>query len=111
MQVTVAQVIKYMVDNAQVQPDGSGVFVGTPRPLWETPGSVSSGPKYHALEDEGLVRDGRGRTAKWRIPATVMRANGVDVPVTPVLPAAATPATEEMPTIRLKKTKEAKKEA
>lgn len=106
--MTVDEVIQYMVDNAQVQPDGTGIFVGSPRPLWETSNGVSSGPKYHALYDAGLRRIGRGRSAQWIIPDTIMLAHGIRVAPTRVAPVEEAPA-DEMPTVRLRKSKEEKK--
>lgn len=106
--MTVDEVIQYMVVNAQVQSDGSGIFVGTPRPLWETKTSVSSGPKYRALYDAGLVRQGRGRSAKWIIPVTVMRAYGGYAVTGPSVEDEQT-LVDEMPQVRLKKSREEKK--
>ncbi len=60
------QVIRYMVAN-QV----NGIFIGTPRTRAEEV-AVSSGPMYHALRDMGMIRQGRGRTARWTIPQDII---------------------------------------
>jgi len=71
MQDILEQVIRYMTFYAEVQEDGSGVFVGSPRPLMEQLG-VSSGPLYNALYEMGFRREGRGQKAKWSIPKQIM---------------------------------------
>ena len=68
----VEDILCEMVRRADPMPDGSGVFVGSPRYLMEGPESVSSGPLYHKLRDRGLSNVGRGRTARWIIPPEVM---------------------------------------
>ena len=72
-QLRVQDVLREMVSRAEPRPDGSGVFTGSPRYIMERPGSVSSGPLYRALRDWGVIREGRGRTARWIIPPDVMQ--------------------------------------
>lgn len=73
MQAVLEEVIVHMVRKAKVQEDGTGLFIGSPRPIMET-FDVSSGPLYDALYELGFRREGRGRTAKWTIPGQIMES-------------------------------------
>lgn len=69
-------VIRSMALRATLQPDGTGVFMGSPRNLMEYPGeSVSNGSLYHALYAAGIMRIGRHQQATWIIPAVLMKVH------------------------------------
>jgi hypothetical protein len=55
-----------MVENSE-----NGIFIGTPRPKMEEI-AVSSGPLFKALYEMGIKREGRGRTARWTIPQSII---------------------------------------
>ena len=48
-----------------------GVFHGSPRKKMESL-SASSGTLYAALDKLGIHREGRGRSAKWKIPQHIV---------------------------------------
>jgi hypothetical protein len=50
----------------------NGIFIGAPREKMEEIG-VSSGPLYNALYELGILREGRGQTARWTIPQDIIK--------------------------------------
>ena len=63
-----------MVSNAELLPDYSGLYQGSPREYMEIPGkSVSSGSSYTYLYKLGLIRNGWGPNAVWYIPPEIVK--------------------------------------
>ncbi len=74
-QVTLPDVVRQMVRNACLQPDGSGLFLGSPRVFMEIRGeSCSSGALYRGIYATGIERHGERKNGRWIIPAAIMRA-------------------------------------
>lgn len=70
MATILQKVVRAMVLDSQ-----DGVYDGSPRKrLMEKYGS-SSGPLYRGLKQLGIVRKGKGKTARWFIPKSVRDAN------------------------------------
>lgn len=65
------RLLALMANIARPQLDGTGRFIGSPRPLMELIGT-SNGYLYHQLRAVGLVQMGRGRKAVWIIPEPIM---------------------------------------
>lgn len=63
----VLEVARRMYAQAELRPDGTRVFRGSPRSLMEQLGS-SSGPRYRSLYRLGFERIGRGPNAQWLVP-------------------------------------------
>jgi hypothetical protein len=60
------KIVEYMVSQSK-----DGVFYGSPRKKMESIGA-SSGPLYAKLEKMGIMRQGRGMSAKWTIPPHII---------------------------------------
>lgn len=64
-----------MVKNAHPQPDGSGLFLGSPRIFMEISGqSCSSGTLYRRIYAMGITRNGERKNGRWYIPPALMLA-------------------------------------
>lgn len=80
-QVNATEVARQMVAQARHQPDGSGLFRGSPRRFMEIPGeSCSSGALYRGLYAMGIVRRGEREHGQWLIPPGVMLALRTQTP-------------------------------
>ncbi len=66
------QVAKQMVESAEILPDETGLFYGSPRPIMESI-SVSSGPAYKKLKSMGIIDLRKGRYGIWSIPKDIMQ--------------------------------------
>mgnify|MGYP000908160075 FL=1 len=63
---------KRMAESAEILPDKSGLYYGSPRPIMEDIG-VSSGPAYHELKERGIVSIRSGKNGLWHIPQNIMQ--------------------------------------
>jgi len=61
-----------MAESAEILPDKSGLYHGSPRPIMEDIG-VSSGPAYHKLKERGIVPIRSGKNGLWVIPPDIMQ--------------------------------------
>lgn len=68
----VEYVTKQMVESAEILPDETGLFRGSPRPIMESV-SVSSGPAYEKLRSMGIIDLCTGRYGIWSIPKDIMQ--------------------------------------
>ena len=70
----VERVIEKMVRAAEIMPDNSGLYYGSPRPLMEVPGeSVSSGSAYRKLKAMGILPIKNGTNGIWIIPPDIVQ--------------------------------------
>ena len=74
--MSIEQVVEYvakqMVESAEILPDETGLFHGSPRPIMESI-SVSSGPAYDKLRSMGIIDLSKGRHGIWSIPKDIMQ--------------------------------------
>lgn len=75
-QITIEQIVehvaKQMVESAEILPDKTGLFYGSPRPIMESI-SVSSGPAYKKLKSMGIQDLRKGKSGIWSIPEDIMQ--------------------------------------
>lgn len=71
--MNIEHVVKKMVESAEILPDRSGLYYGSPRPLMEVPGvSVSSGNSYKKLREMGIRDLRKGKNGIWSIPSDIV---------------------------------------
>jgi hypothetical protein len=69
----IERVVRQMVESAEILPDRSGLYYGSPRPLMEVPGiSVSSGNSYEKLRAMGIRDLRKGKNGIWSIPSVLI---------------------------------------